>query len=398
MNADVVVVGGGPVGLVMALSLARQGVPVTLLEAEREPAQEQRGAAFHPPTLELLDSLGITQQILPRGVKVPVWQMRDRAGLIGEFDLGLLADETPYPFRFHMPQYLLSQVLLEELGGTSATLLRGCRVLDVKPSGDRMEVRFADRDGLELRLDAAWVVGADGAHSVTRKQAGIDFPGFSWPERFLVTNVAQPLEAAGFSGAAYVTDPERWAVVLKLADAQHRDLWRIAMPADADLSDQTALAPQAVQQRLAEIVPQAGPFELVYSNVYRVHQRVAAQFRKGRVLLAGDAAHINNPLGGFGLNGGLHDAFNLAERLGRVAQGGDQAELDLYERQRRYVAVEYVQAQSIRNKRQMQERDPERLAQQKAQIRSTAADPELARRYLLDTSMISSVRRAAEIA
>ncbi len=399
MTVDVAIVGGGPVGLVAALYLATRGVTVALIEAEEETAKEQRGAAFHPPTLEMLEQLGTTARILPRGVQVPVWQVRERSGVIAEFDLGLLRDETPYPFRFHMPQHVLSDVLVEQLRGTSAQLFHGHKVTAIEPLADRVVLRFGASGGAEETLDARWVIGADGAHSLVRKQMDIGFPGFSWPERFLVTNVTQPLEVLGYSGASYVSDPDRWAVVLKLSDPLYEHLWRVAMPADPDLSDEAVLAPEEVQRRLHEFLPHEGRFDVVYSSTYRVHQRVAAQFRQGRVFLAGDSAHINNPLGGFGLNGGVHDAFNLAEKLHKVLQSGsDAASLDTYERQRRYVAVEHVQAQSIRNKKQMEERDPGLRAEQSSRMRQTAADPQRARNYLMETSMLNSVRRAAEIA
>jgi 3-(3-hydroxy-phenyl)propionate hydroxylase len=396
---DVAIVGGGPVGLVAALYLARRGVDVALFESANETAKEQRGAAFHPPTLEMLDELDITDTLLPKGVRVPVWQIRERSGLVAEFDLGLLRDETSYPFRFHLPQHVLSDELIARLRGTSVKLLHGHKVVGLTQGAKSVDIRALDDAGTEHRIDAKWVIGADGAHSVTRKAMGVEFEGFSWPERFLVTNVTQPLERFGFTGAAYVGDPREWAVVLKLSDETHKDLWRVAMPADPEAADDEILRPDTVQARLKQLLADDQDFDVVYSNTYRVHQRVAARFRKDRVFLAGDAAHINNPLGGFGLNGGIHDAFNLARKLAAAMEHGSaEPELDAYERQRRYVAVEHVQAQSIRNKKQMEERDPARRAEHVAQMRATAADPSKARAYLMETSMISSVRRAAEIA
>ena len=397
---EVAIVGGGPVGLTAALCLARAGVRVLLIEAEAETAKEQRGAAFHPPTLEMLGTLGVTQKILPIGVKVPIWQIRDRAGLIAQFDLGMLHAETAYPFRFHLPQHLLSEALIKELQATSARVLFGSKVTGVTQHADHVDITYSDADGTPQAAQAAWVIGADGAHSVVRKACGIDFEGFSWPERFLVTNIVYPLEELGFSGTAYISDPENWAVVIKLADGHHKDLWRVAMPADPDLPIDEVLAPDAVQRRLTQVLPAGRNYPLVYSNTYRVHQRVAARFRDGRCLLAGDAAHINNPLGGFGLNGGIHDAFSLAEGLAAVLRdaGGSDVPLDRYARQRRYVAVEHVQAQSIRNKRQIEEKDPEQRLSQASELRAIAGDQGRAHRYLMDTSMLTSIRRAAEIA
>ena len=397
---EVAIVGGGPVGLTAALCLSRAGVRVLLIEAESETAKEQRGAAFHPPTLEMLGSLGVTEKVLPIGVKVPIWQIRDRSGLIAQFDLGLLSAETAYPFRFHLPQHLLSEALIKELQTTSARLLFGSKVSSVTQRADYVDIVYTDGDEDAHSVQAAWVIGADGAHSAVRKACAIDFQGFSWPERFLVTNIVYPLEGLGFSGTAYVSDPENWAVVIKLADGVHKDLWRVAMPADPDLPVEEVLAPEAVQRRLMDVLPGGTNYPVVYSNTYRVHQRVAERFRERRCLLAGDAAHINNPLGGFGLNGGIHDAFNLAEALVQTLRdpAGSDAPLDRYARQRRYVAVEHVQAQSIRNKRQIEEKDPEQRLNQASELRAIASDRSRAHSYLMDTSMLTSIRRAAQIA
>ena len=398
-ETQVVIVGAGPVGLVTALALARSGIEVVVLEALRELPREQRGAAFHPPTLEMLESFGITDDLLPQGLRIPVWQIRDKEeGVVAEFDLGMLAGETRYPYRFHLPQHHLAADVLAKLEREPrATVMFGASVEDVKQDGERVEVRYGDADGRFETIAARWVVGCDGARSAVRKSSGIDYEGFTWPERFLVTNVDEDLAGEGFAETSYVADPDKWAVILRLADPQVGNLWRIAMPSDPELPEEAVLAEDYAQDMLRDVLGRERDCKLVYQSTYRVHQRVASRFRNGRVLLAGDAAHINNPIGGFGLNGGVHDAINLSEKLAAVCAGADCALLDLYDRQRRHVAVENVQRQSIRNKRLMQERDPGVRRQNIDELRTVVRDPELAKSYLRDSSMISSVAQAAAI-
>jgi 3-(3-hydroxy-phenyl)propionate hydroxylase len=401
-DKKVIIAGAGPVGLCLALALAKASVPVLLLEQDTALAKEQRGAAFHPPTMEMLAALGLKDRLFELGIQIPVWQMRDREdGLIAEFDLRLLADETAFPFRFHLPQHFLASILLDELRKFAHVDIRfGARISDVADVGSSALVRYEASGAAKEKNETAarWVVGTDGAHSCVRKKAGVAFEGFTWPEKFLVTNVDYPIEEFGYSGTAYVADPDRWAVVLKLADPHLNNLWRIAMPADPALEDDALLEARAVQQRLREVLRVEHDLPLVYSGTYRVHQRVAATFRTGRVLLAGDAAHINNPLGGFGLNGGIHDAINLAEKLAAVWHGyAEESLLDLYSRQRRTVAVEVVQANSIRNKKAMEERDIEMRKRNQDELRAIAADSERAKAFLLNSSMLSSLRRAAQV-
>lgn len=395
----VVIVGAGPVGLSAALSLSLAGVPVLLLEAEHEFPKEQRGAAFHPPTLEMLATLGVVDEVLAQGIKIPVWQMRDRfAGLIAEFDLGLLAKDTAFPYRLHLPQHYLSSILYEKLRLQENVEIRfGHRLQNAEPRTDSVLLTVIAEGQIEY-IYAPWVIGCDGSRSVVRKSMQIEFEGFTWPEKFLVTNIDYPLEELGYTGTAYVTDAERWAVVLRLADPKIKNLWRIAMPAEPDIDDEILLQPEAVQARLCEMLPGRTSYPLVYAGTYRVHQRVASTFYKQRVFLAGDAAHINNPLGGFGLNGGVHDAFNLAEKLASIWHGTGSHDLcDWYSRQRRTVATEVVQANSIRNKKIMQEKDPAIKLENQRELEATAADPARAKQFLLNSSMITSVRRAAEV-
>ena len=396
MADHVAIAGAGPVGLTLALALAREGARVTVLEREPELRQDLRAGSFHPPTLDMLAPLGITARMLESGIRIPRWQIRDRRqGLIAEWDLELLADVTHHPFRLHLEQHRVSGMLLDALHGT-ATVLFGHRVLKAADDGNgaRLEYRHAGQGGV---LECDWVIGADGARSVVRRGLGAQFKGFTWPERFVVISTPFDFGALGFTGNAYIADPDEWCAIFKVPHEGPPGLWRIAFPVFEHESDAEALSAARVQHRLRDIGGERS-YPVPYRSIYRVHQRVASTWRRGRILIAGDAAHLNNPLGGFGLNGGIHDAINLAEKLGRVMRGaGPDALLDLYAKQRRSANIEFIQEQSIRNKQLLEERDPGEKAKRWEELRRIAASPELARVFLLRSSMIQSVQRAAEI-
>ena len=392
--ARVLVAGAGPVGLITALSLARRDVPVTVLEAEPDLTEDLRAGTFHPPTLEMLDNLGITKTLHEMGIVVPTWQFRDReAGVVAEFDLGVLKHDTPYPYRLHCEQHKLARVVYEMLRALPHAEVRfATRVTEVTQSADGVTVTVETPEGLRAET-GAYLVGADGGRSAVRKAAGIEFEGFTWPEAFAVVSTPYDLAPHGFAYAAYVSDPVEWCAVFKVPGPRPPGLWRIAAPVDPNIPDDEVLADAAVQPRLRRLLPGRGPYEIVHRGTYRVHQRVAASFRRGRVLLAGDAAHINNPLGGMGLNSGIHDAMSLAAGIARVwRREADDRELDVYDEQRRAINVEYVQTITIQNKRTIEERDPEIRRRRHDEMRRTAEDPELARAYLLKTSMLASVR------
>jgi 3-(3-hydroxy-phenyl)propionate hydroxylase len=175
-------------------------------------------------------------------------------------------------------------------------------------------------------------------------------------------------------------------------------LWRVLFPTDAALPDEEVLSHEFAERTLQHFLPRPEPYDIGHTGIYRVHQRVAANFRLGRFIIVGDAAHVNNPLGAFGLNGALHGAFNLAEKLAAVCR--DEAEdslLDRYVRQRRAANVAFVQAQSIRNKHVLEEKDPAVRAKNLAELRATVADRAKHKEYLIRSSMIWSVRHAAAI-
>ncbi|MEX2036688.1 MAG: FAD-dependent monooxygenase, partial [Xanthobacteraceae bacterium] len=197
----------------------------------------------------------------------------------------------------------------------------------------------------------------------------------------------------------YFSDPEDWCALFKVSGDDGKGLWRVLSSTRLEEQEADLLSVEATERRLQKFFPKHGRYPIVHRNLYNVHQRVAASFRKGRVFLAGDAAHVNNPLGGLGLNFGIHDAVELTGLLGRVVRGEAPAEiLGLYDRHRRPLNIEFVQQQTIANKKRMEEKDPAARARNFEQLAATAADPAAHRAYLLRASLIDSVRKRAAAA
>jgi len=243
----------------------------------------------------------------------------------------------------------------------------------------------------------SYLIGADGGRSIVRRQCGIVFEGFTWPERFIVLTTPYDFEAErGYCYRSYFADPGAWCNCFKVSADGPPGLWRTVFPVGPEQSESDIMSDAGVQARVQSFFPSPRPYSIVHRNLYVTHQRVAETFRKGRVLLAGDAAHVNNPIGGMGLNGGIQDAANLTEKLAQVILEGTPVELlDLYNRQRRTVAVEFVQEQSIANKKRLEARDPEARRCNLSELREIAADPVRARQFLLRTSMLASQKRVA---
>ena len=395
----VLIVGAGPAGLAIAATLARADVPCLVFEAEPELPRDLRAGSFHPPTLELLDQLGVGADFRAMGIVVPRWQIRGREeGVIVEWDLSLIADETPYPFRLHCEQYKLTPLLKERFEALGGRVRFSHRFLDATQDGSGVTARLETPGGIET-VRGSYLIGADGARSVVRHLMGVAFEGFTWPERFLVIGMTQDLAPYGYTYNAYIADPVDWGAIFKMPHEGPPGLWRVLFPTDAALADEEVLSLPFAEKTLQHFLPRPEPYEIEHTGIYRVHQRVAAEFRQGRFVIVGDAAHVNNPLGAFGLNGALQAACNLAEKLSAVCRGeADDALLDKYVRQRRAANVAFVQAQSIRNKQVLEEKDPAVRAKNLDELRATAADRARAKDYLIRSSMIWSVRHAASIA
>jgi 3-(3-hydroxy-phenyl)propionate hydroxylase len=394
-NHRVLVVGAGPVGLTAALALVRRGIPTVLLATEPRLVMELRGSTFHPPTLDLLDEFNVVPRMIDVGLKAPTWQFRDReTGPVATFDLSMLADETSHPYRVQCEQWKLMQFLEEELRKSPESDIRfGHQVTGVAQDNDRVTVT-ARVQSEDVSITGRYLIAADGARSAVRQSLGVEFEGFTYPELFLIASTDFRFETAlnDIAYVNYIADPQEWLVLLRVPD-----LWRVLVPAPENSDRAELLSDESLQQVLQRVVRRTEPYHIAHRSVYHVHQKVAKSFRHGRVLLAGDAAHINNPLGGMGMNGGIQDAFNLADKMQKIWAGGDDSTLDRYDRQRRTVAIEAVQAQTHRNRQIISERDPAVRAKALDELRRIAGDKAAARDYMLKSSMIASQRRAAEI-
>jgi 3-(3-hydroxy-phenyl)propionate hydroxylase len=401
-NRRVIVVGAGPVGMVCALALNRRGVPVTVFEQEPAPVEDQRAATIHPPTLEMLDALGITRKILPLGMVSTTYRFHDRVSgeVIAEFDLDRMRDEFAFPFVLQYEQYKLTASIAAEYANAGDFDVRFSHcVTGLIETADGVEIAYSSPEG-EGRLAGSYVIGCDGGRSTIRKLAGIEFEGFTYPERFI--KIATSFDFGTVNPNLvlrnYFSDPDEWCNLFKVRGKRPPGLWRAIFPVSNEESDEAALSPERIEMRLQKFFPKPGRYDVEYVNVYPVSQRVAATFRKGRVLLAGDSAHVNNPIGGMGMNGGIHDGINLAEKLARVIkrEAGEDL-LDLYGRQRRHAAVEYVQQQTIANKKLMEERDPAARARKFDELRRTADDPAASKAYMRRAALLDSLRTAEAV-
>jgi 2-polyprenyl-6-methoxyphenol hydroxylase-like FAD-dependent oxidoreductase len=396
LDAEVIISGGGPVGLCLAALLAEQKIHVVVLEVEADIVRDLRASTFHPPTLDMLDRLSVTETLLRRGLPCPSWQIRMHPG--GEravFDLSVLGGDTRHPYRLQCEQWKLSEALLEKLKHSPYADMRfASSVAAARDAGDAVTVEV-EHDGERRQLRAAYVVGCDGARSVVRKTMNLSFEGLTYPETTLLVTTQFPFEEylEGLSNVSYCWKQNGNFSLLKVPGR-----WRVSVYPDEHRSIDEQMTPGALNASLQDVVARDVPYEIAEQRPYRVHMRMADAYRRGRMFIAGDAAHINTPAGGMGLNGGIHDAFELAAALTDVLRhSAPDTRLDAYEARRLPVARDDILTQADRNRARMRERDPERRRALLKDLQAICADREKLRGYLRRSSMIEGLARAAAL-
>ncbi|MBO9669097.1 MAG: FAD-dependent monooxygenase [Sphingobium sp.] len=345
---DVLVVGGGPTGFLTALGLARAGLKVRLVEAEAGINDSPRACVYHWSVLDGLEGLGVRTEAEQIGFTKQdyCWLVRETGEQIA-YDLSVLAAHTAFPHNIHLGQDRLADIARRRLAAMgNATVSFGTRLAGLSQDGDGVTAQLDGPDGRE-EVRARWLVGADGASSSVRKTLGLDFPGMTWGERFVATNVWHDFEAAGYALSTMVIDARHGAVIVKIDTG---GLWRCTYMEDGALPEAGMMdrLPAAYEALLTG----DKTYRLERAAPYKMHQRCAERLRVGRVLLAGDAAHVTNPTGGYGLTTGLFDCFALYPALAAVMlDGADEGLLDRYASERKRIFLERTSPQASANKR-----------------------------------------------
>ena len=385
---EVLIVGAGPVGLLGALGLARSGIKVTLIECEPYIVDSPRAAVYHWSVLEGLERLGLLEQA--RSIGFPkqdyhylVFKTRERIS----FTLEPLSAITRHPYNIHLGQNKLAELALQRLQGMpNFSVHWNTRFTGLSQDGSGVTVSAQTPAG-PREFRSGWVIGADGAGSSVRRAVGLHFDGMTWPERFVATNIYYDFEQDGYARSTLMIDPQYGAIIAKL---DNEGLWRCTYCEDAALAEEGVL--QRMPQYFKTILSRPAEYRLAMHSPYRMHQRAAERFRVGRVVLAGDAAHVTNPTGGLGLTSGLFDVFALYEALAAVIHGeADSAVLDRYSQERRRIFLDYVSPRATENKRLIyHSSDPVRLAEDLRQLRRLETDKDFVLEVVSFTKRLES--------
>ena len=371
----------------LALALARQKISVVVLEKLGELSHEARASTIHPPTLEFFDEIGIIEDVLASGLQIERLQFWERESreLVADFPYELIRNDTKYPFRFQCPQSTVTRIILQHLEATGfGKVLFNHEFSRFSETENGIEA-VAETLAGEAKFNCKYLVGCDGAVSKVRENLGLGFEGKTYEDRFLL--VSSDINLSGLfqnmGAVAYIFDPEEWVIVMTLPDTV-RLVFRLKPFENADEAKQI----ENVRKRIAKFLETEIEYDIKAVSTYHVHQRVTEKFRVRNVILAGDAAHINNPTGGMGMNSGIHDSQMLAKNLLRVLNGESDILLDEYAKIRKETAVKMVQAITDKNYKNLSASDEKQRLERNQELREAAEDTKIAREYLLKTAML----------
>jgi len=391
LETDVLIVGAGPVGLLAANALVEKSIDMYICDKLNAPVEELRASTFHPPTLDLLEPLGLTSAVLENGLKSPEWQIRfHETGDRVVFDLSVLKADTNHPYRVQCEQAHLAAAARAKLGRAGIEVNYGCQVEDIVDKGAFVETTLVNR-GVRFKIRSRYLIGADGAQSIVRGHVTSTFPGHTYPETTILATTDFPFEnhLEGLSNINYVWWEKGTFSLLKLPD-----LWRCSLYPDSEETLEEALEEAAIRRKLSRITPEAAACNINVIRPYRVHMKIADEFCRNRIVLAGDAAHLNSPSGGMGMNGGIHDALMLSDALELSLRANDETALPRYAAARRATALEDILQAADRNRSRMQEKEPGKRRDIFNELKTITEQTETARSYLLKTSMIEGLRKS----
>lgn len=391
LKTDVLIVGAGPVGLLAANALAEKSIDLYICDKLNSPVEELRASTFHPPTLDLLEPLGLTDSVLKNGLKSPEWQIRfHETGDRVVFDLSVLKADTNHPYRVQCEQAHLATAAIEKLSSAGIKVNYGCQVIEIVDMGAFVETTLVDH-GVRFKIRSRYVVGADGAQSVVRGYVTNTFPGHTYPETTILATTDFPFEnyLEGLSNINYVWWKKGTFSLLKLPN-----LWRCSLYPDPEETLEVALEDAEIRRKIARITPEAADCRISAIRPYRVHMKIADEFCRNRILLAGDAAHLNSPSGGMGMNGGIHDALMLSDALELSMRANDDTALPRYAAARRDTALEDILQAADLNRSRMQEKEDGKRKMIFEKLKTIVGQTDTARSYLLKTSMIEGLRKS----
>jgi 2-polyprenyl-6-methoxyphenol hydroxylase-like FAD-dependent oxidoreductase len=335
----ILIAGAGPSGLALAAELKRRGVNAMIVDQQPAGANTSRACVVHARTMEVLEPLGVTRDLLAEGVKVPIFRIRDRDRPLLTIDFSDIP--SAYRFTLMIPQNRVEQILLQHLERLGCNVMRPCKLIGYTTSPSQVEAQIQVNDSsdqsIKAPIKAQWLIGCDGMHSIVREQSGIAFAGGEYDASFVLADVSMAWPLSREEVTLFYS-PKGLVVVAPLPDER----FRIVATVDE--------APEVPSREFMQAILDArGPMsnpgrlhDVAWSSRFHIHHRVAQAPRKGRVLLCGDAAHVHSPAGGQGMNTGIQDSISLAEALTSTLRDGDEARLDAWAAQRHKVASDVV--------------------------------------------------------